>query len=77
MLATHPMWDNTPMTIIQMPKLHEQRKVEKLLIKPAKIKPAKIKPVKIKPVRIKPVKIKPVSATPAPVLNTKIDLRTA
>ena len=55
------------MTIIQMPKLHEQRKVEKLLIKPAKIKPAKIKPVKIKPV----------SATPAPVLNTKIDLRTA
>ena len=62
MLATHPMWDNTPMTIIQMPKLHEQRKVEKLLIKPAKIKPAKIKPV---------------SATPAPVLNTKIDLRTA
>ena len=62
MLATHPMWDNTPMTIIQMPKLHEQRKVEKLLIKPAKIKPAKIKPV---------------SATPVPVLNTKIDLRTA
>jgi hypothetical protein len=45
------------MTNIRIPKLYEQRKVEKLLIKLANIEP--------------------VSATPAPVLNTKIDLRTA
>jgi hypothetical protein len=35
------------MTIIQMPKLHEQRKVEKLLAKLANIKPVSAKPAKI------------------------------
>jgi len=55
--ASHPEWDNRSMTNIRIPKLYEQRKVEKLLIKLANIEP--------------------VSATPAPVLNTKIDLRTA
>jgi len=41
------LWDNTRMTLTNLPQPHEQRKVETLLIKLAKVQPISAKPAPI------------------------------